>query len=300
MPSLLIVSPEALSGKTTVAVALGRRFKDAGRAVALVRLAGDGHAEADARLYAGLAFNDRRRPDPAEPQEAATDADITLIEAPAGDPRGLAGPLAARAVVVAAYADPLPADIPSFCQALGDSCAGIVVSRVPQRRLESTQAAVQGVGARLVALIPEDRILAAPSLGAIAEALEAQATFLDSAGENVIDRPLISSISADPAQGYFAHYSPNAVIVRGDKPDQQLGALNAGAPCLIVTGGLPVLSYVEERAQEEEIPILSTRYDTVAAVQRLEALYAAVPFSGRAKVERAAQLAGELDISSLA
>jgi BioD-like phosphotransacetylase family protein len=300
MSSFVIVAPEARSGKTTVAVALGRRFKDAGRTVALVRLAGDGYAEADAGLYAGLAFNDRRRPGPVGPQEAATDADITLMEASAGDPRGLTEPLAARALVVAAYADPLPADLASFCRALGDSCVGIVITRVPGRRLEATQAAAQGTGARLVGLIPEDRTLAAPSLAAIAEALEAETTLLDSAGENVIDRPIISSISADPAQGYFTRHNPNAVIVRGDKPDQQLGALNAGAPCLIVTGGLPLLSYVQQRVEEEGIPILATRYDTVAAVQRLEALYGATPFSGQAKVERAVQLGNDLDISALA
>jgi len=299
MSSLLIVAPQSLSGKTAVAVALGQRFKDAGRTVALVRLAGDGHADADAGLYAGLAFNYHRRPGPVEPREAATDADVTLIEAPAGYPRGLIETLAARALVVVAYADRLPPDLPSFCRALGDSCAGIVITRVPRRRLEATRAAAQDVGARLVALIPEDRTLAAPSLGAIAEALEAEVTFPDSTREDVIDRPIISSISADPAQVYFARHAPNAVIVRGDKPDQQLGALNAGVPCLIVTGGLPVVSYVKERAEEEEIPILGTPYDTVAAVQRLEALYAATPFSGRAKVERAAQLAGELDIASL-
>ena len=299
MSSFLIVAPEPLSGKTAVAVALGQRFKDAGRTVALARLAGDGHADADAGLYAGLAFNDRRRPGPVEPQDAGTDADVTLIEAPAGDARGLAESLPARALVVAAYAHPLPADLPSFCGALADSCAGIVITRVPRRRLEATRAAAQDLGARLVALIPEDKTLAAPSLSAIAEALDAEATFPDSTREDVIDRPIISSISTDPAQGYFARHAPNAVIVRGDKPDQQLGALNAGVPCLIVTGGLPVVSYVKDRAEEEEIPILGTPYDTVAAVQRLEALYAATPFSGRAKVERAAQLAGELDISSL-
>ena len=299
MSSFLIVAPEPLSGKTAVAVALGQRFKDAGRTVALARLGGDGHADPDAGLYAGLDFNDRRRPGPVEPQDAGTDADVTLIEAPAGDARGLAESLPARALVVAAYAHPLPADLPSFCGALADSCAGIVITRVPRRRLEATRAAAQDLGARLVALIPEDRTLAAPSLSAIAEALDAEATFPDSTREDVIDRPIISSISTDPAQGYFARHAPNAVIVRGDKPDQQLGALNAGVPCLIVTGGLPVVSYVKDRAEGEEIPILGTPHDTVAAVQRLEALYAATPFSGRAKVERAAQLAGELDISSL-
>jgi BioD-like phosphotransacetylase family protein len=297
--SFLIVAPEPLSGKTAVAVAFGQRFKDAGRTVALARLAGDGHADPDAGLYADMAFNERRRLGPVEPQDAGTDADVTLIEAPAGDARSLAESLPARALVVAAYAHPLPADLPSFCGALADSCAGIVITRVPRRRLEATRAAAQDLGAHLVALIPEDRILAAPSLSAIAEALEVEAAFPDSTREDVIDHPIISSISTDPAQGYFARHAPNAVIVRGDKPDQQMGALNAGVPCLIVTGGLPVVSYVKDRAEEEEIPILGTPHDTVAAVQRLEALYAATPFYGRAKVERTAQLAGELDISSL-
>ncbi len=151
---------------------------------------------------------------------------------------------------------------------------------------------------RLIAMVPEDRTLAAPSLGAIAETLEAEASFLNGARDRVIDRPVVSAISVDPAQGYFARYDPNAVIVRGDKPDQQLGALNAGAPCLIVTGGLPLLSYVEDRAREEEIPLLRTRYDTVTTVERLESLYAATPFSGGAKVGRIAELTRDLDVSA--
>lgn len=301
MPPLLIAAPASLSGKTTAAVALGHRLKDTGRAVALLRLTGGDHAADDARLFAGLAFNISHRAEPVQAAAVAVaDEDFTLIEAPAGDPRQAAEPLSAKTVVVVAYADPLPADIPSFCEAMGDSCAGVIITRVPSRRLEATRAAAEGIGVRIVALVPEDRLLAAPSLGAIAEALEAETSSLNSARDNIIDRPVISSISVDPAQGYFADYSPNAVIVRGDKPDQQLGALNAGVPCLIITGGLPLLSYVEDRAQEEEIPLLKTRYDTVTTVERLEPLYGATPFSGRAKVERIVQLTSDLDISSLA
>jgi len=298
MPAVLIAAPEALSGKTTVAAALGRRLSDSGKRVALSRLAGDANAAADARTLAGLAFNADARPEPLE-AVAIGDAGVSLVEVPAGDVRQMLESLSARAVVAVAYADPLPADVPSFCEALGDACAGFVITRVPVRRLEATRAAAAAIGVRLVGLIPEDRTLAAPTLGALALALEADSSSLNSASELVIDRPVISSISADPAQGYFTRYKPNAVIVRGDKPDQQLGALNAGAPCLIVTGGLPLLSYVEERAVEEGIPVLRTRFDTVAAVERLEALYGVTPFSGSAKVERIAELAAELDVSSL-
>jgi len=301
MPPLLIAAPESLSGKTTVVVAFGRRLTDTGRTVALLRLTGGDHAADDARLFAGLAFNAGPRTEPVQAAAVAVaDEDFTLIEAPAGDPRQAAERLSAKTVVVVAYADPLPADIPSFCKAMGDSCAGVIITRVPGRRLEATRAAADGIGVRIVALVPEDRLLAAPSLGAIAEALEAETSFLDSARDNIIDRPVISSISVDPAQGYFADYDPSAVIVRGDKPDQQLGALNAGVPCLIVTGGLPLLSYVEDRAQEEEIPLLKTRYDTVATVERLEPLYGTTPFSGQAKVERIVQLTSDLDLSALA
>src|SRR3990172_2471518 len=114
MPAVLIAGPESLSGKTTVTAALGRRLADTGRRVALWRLAGDANAAADARLLAGLAFNADRRSEPLEAAAVSGEGDVSLVEAPAGDPRGALASLSARAVVVVAYADPLPADLPSL------------------------------------------------------------------------------------------------------------------------------------------------------------------------------------------
>ena len=91
------------------------------------------------------------------------------------------------------------------------------------------------------------------------------------------------------------------MIVRSDKPDLQLAALNAGATCLIVTGGLPILSYVLDRAEEDEIPLLRTGLDTITTVNAIEDLFAAVPFQGgEAKVSRIAELLSEVDAASLA
>ena len=71
MPPLLIAAPESLSGKTTVAVAIGQRLKDAGRTVTLLRLAGGDHAAEDARLFAGLAFNANRLAEPVQAEAVA-------------------------------------------------------------------------------------------------------------------------------------------------------------------------------------------------------------------------------------
>jgi BioD-like phosphotransacetylase family protein len=162
------------------------------------------------------------------------------------------------------------------------------------------ESALASAGITPLAVLPEDRVLASPTLAEVAAALRADAQFFDSHGSRLLDHALVASISADPGQGYFARTRAPAVIVRADKPDLQLGALNAGVACLILTGDEPVLSYVLERARSEEIPLLRTRLDTAGAVGAIEGLYAALPFSGGPqKMERLSELTAALDLSAL-
>jgi BioD-like phosphotransacetylase family protein len=148
-------------------------------------------------------------------------------------------------------------------------------------------------------VVTEERLLASPTLGEVARALAAETLFFDSRAEALLDNTLIAPISADPGQGYFARLGANSVIVRSDKPDLQLAALNAGATCLIVTGGLPILHYVRERAEADEIPIISTQMETLDAVKAIEELYAGTPFSGSREKMRRLDEAASLDLSRL-
>ena len=102
----------------------------------------------------------------------------------------------------------------------------------------------------------------------------------------------IAPISADPGQDYFARFGRQAVVVRCDKPDLQLAALNAGSRCLILSGGQMPLAYVSERAEAEGVPLLITGRGTLAAVQALDGLYFKSRF-GPEKAERIGQLAAE-------
>lgn len=302
MPALLIASAEPLAGKTAVAVGLAQRLRDEGRRVALFRLGGDDHAAADAALFASLPFNSHPSQEPLAPSavsSAAAQADVTIVEAPAGHPAEALAALGGKALAVHRYRaqglDPLS----DLCRALGGSLAGVVATCVPERRKERVAQELAAAGLSALALVPEDRTLAAPTLAQLSAALEAEAAYLEEDGQRLIERPLISSISADPGQAYFTYHRPSAVIVRSDKPDQQLAALNAGVPCLIITGGRSPLSYVLDRAQGEEVPILQTGLDTVSTVRRIEEMYAAVPFAGQAKIERVASLLAGVDLSRL-
>jgi len=296
MPALVLFSQRPRAGKTAVAVGLARRLRQGGRS-ALVRLGppGDESAVADARGFASLGLAAGSASQPLSAEEAAIlvkDAPETtfLLELPAGEtPR----PGEGSAILVERFASLDAAKALSLGKTLGASFAGLAVTAAPASRLAAVTADLAGQGIPLLAALPEDRLLAAPTIAEMAAALEAETLFLDGRADTIVERMTIASIAADPGQGYFVQFGPQAVIVRCDKPDLHLAALHTSTLCLVLTGGRMPLAYVTERAESEGVPILITAKDTPAAVRALEGLYAGGRFGGRAKAERIAQLMGE-------
>jgi BioD-like phosphotransacetylase family protein len=276
MSRLVLLSPTPGSGKTTVALLLASRLGTA----SLSRLGEDANAAGDAALFAQV---ERR-------------GEVELAEAPAGD----ASVADSWPAIVVADPTEQAANLADFCRSVGDRLVGAILNRVPARRRDRIVNELQTKGVEVLFALPEDRILAAPSLDDVAGALNATAVFFDSDGKMLLDGAVIASISADPGQGYFVHRKAGSVIVRSDKPDLQLAALNAGATCLIVTGGLPLLGYVKERAAGDEIPLIRTDMETGDAVKSIESLYASGPFSGSsAKLSRLEELTRDFDASKL-
>jgi hypothetical protein len=224
-------------------------------------------------------------------------SDVEIMDAPAGDvAAALAANPGARAVLVATPRS-IPEDVAS--QVRSNSIASVILNHVPTRRIEATRAAYEAFGVTALAIVPEDRLLASPTIGQFADALGADGENIGENRDRPLDRPIIASIAADPGQAYFARTEAQAVIVRSDKPDLQLAALNADAGCLIVTGGLPILSYVLDRVRENEIPLLRTQKDTRETVAVLEDLFGGAPFTGEPKTRRIAALLGAIDLDAL-
>ena len=281
MTPVVLLSPASGSGKTTVAAGLAQKLRSQNQACHLTRLGDDTSAASDAALFTRL---------------SSGDGGLAFIEAP-----GAASSAApeARALVVAGEEED-PAALAGFCREVGPRLAGVLLNRIPVKRRTAVEGGMKAAGVNVVLSLPEDRLLATPTLGAVAEALDAESLFFDSNAERALGGLVIASISADPGQGYFIRRDASAVIVRSDKPDLQLAAISAGATCLIVTGGLPFLSYVIDRAAADEIPLVRTRMDTGDTVKAIEGLYAAGPFSGGAdKLSRLAQLFEGLDAAFL-
>jgi len=303
MPVLLISSLRPLVGKTALSVAVAQRLAQDGYSVGVARLAPaepDEAAQADARCFASLSLSAERKQQPLSLNEiakltkgASSPDKVFIVELPAGFPSGQAIETLEGVVVLVERSADLPVDrIAALQKELGPAFGGLVLTAVPAARAMATSDRLTQRGIPTLALLPEDRLLSSPTIGEIAQALEAEMLFGDGRTEEAIERLTIASISADPGQAYFARFDRQAVVVRYDKPDLQLAALNADSRCLILSGGRMPLSYVSERAEAEGVPLLITAKDTVAAVHAVEDLYSRSRFGPR-KAERMAQLAGE-------
>jgi len=281
MPTLLVAAPAPLSGKTTVAVACARALAKNGTKVSLERAGDDANADSDRRVFSSL---------------GAESGDAKIVEIPAGDPSAALKEYAGARVLIVATPETV-AEASTIAKSMGEALAGVVVNRA---RSAGGESGVGYEGVAPLAVIPEDRQLAAPSLDAVAEALKAEAMNVGEDAPRSLGRLVIASIAADPGQAYFDRTRAESVIVRSDKPDLQLAAINAGAQCLIVTGDLPVLSYVRDRVAEDETPFLRTELDTKGAVEAVEALYGGTAFTADAdRLSRLDELFADAALGSL-
>lgn len=276
MPVLIVASAEPRAGRTLIAAATAYRLARDGRPVTLARLAGDDSAEADAATFAALEYiNASATPLTADEATALT-GDVVL-EAPPGSVRAIAAALSARVLAVGRPGSPA-------IDASADSLAGRVVTHAPQGSITEATSAKDAV-----AVLPEDYVLAAPSVADIVAALDAE--WLAGAERGyAIDRVMIGTVASDAASPYFGERRRTCVITRFDKTDIQLAALLTDLQCLVLTGGGEPSPFLLDRVANEDVAVVRTNSSTVDAMRAVEGLYARSRFDGESKLMRAVEL----------
>jgi hypothetical protein len=294
MPALQIISSEPFAGRSTVAAALALGLSRSGLRVRLERVGDDGAAAEDARCFAELLFaSSAGQPVPAEKAGAESEG-LAVIEPPAG--ASLPG-MAAVLVVRGAS----PAAAPELLKPLGDRLIGTIATAVVPARIESVARDLTNAGLRPLAILPEDRLLAAPSVAEIRSTLAAQLLYDgDNAGETVEDL-LIGPVYADPARPHFRRFASKAILAPFNKTDLLLAAIETQAACLIITGGRQPSPYVLDRAQHDSTTVLLSADETPQTLTNLGQAWLSSRFRGERKAEAAFRhLEGRVDFAGLA
>ena len=167
-------------------------------------------------------------------------------------------------------------DIARSASALESSLLGVVINMVTRYKHDYVQSQIapplESQGIKTLAVIPEDRTLLAPTVSQIASHLAGEFVVGDPDRDDLIERVLIGGNILDWGETYFGRHENKAVIVRGDRPDIQMAALNTSTACLVLTGGHDLNQYIQLQADSQDVPVLVLESDTLTAARAFEEL----------------------------
>ncbi|NPB09448.1 MAG: phosphotransacetylase family protein [Thermodesulfobacteria bacterium] len=202
--------------------------------------------------------------------------------------------LAARVIVVVRFEGEFVVDyLLRAREELGERLKAVVINAIEEdvRPLyeDLVRPFLQREGFAILAEMPRDDILQAVSVAELRDFLGAQ-TLVAGREDRLVERFLIGGMQVDKAVTYFKKAPNFGVIVGGDRSDIQLAAIETGAVCLILTGGLYPNEIILAKAEEREVAVLVVPDDTYSTAQKVERLPLLTRLRHPKKLRRAFEL----------
>ena len=199
--------------------------------------------------------------------------DIVIVEGMSG--RSIIEALDARAIIVIGYSGELSkVKFDDSYKDLGEYLLGIVINKVPRNRLADVRSELSpqfgAAGVNILGVLPEDRILFTLSVGELAEHLHGEILNHTEKSTELVENFMLGAMIVDPGPVYFGRKLNKAVVVRSERPDMQMAALETSLKCLILSGDTAPIPTVRQRAKDENVPIILVNSDTKATVMAIE------------------------------
>jgi BioD-like phosphotransacetylase family protein len=322
LAALYVTSLQAGAGKTAVCAGLARHLQDAGKKVGYFKplvaeikekAAVDSDAEfmksvlglkesaADlCPVIAREGLADKIKP---AYDKVAKDRDVVIVEGvwrirPGAKPVEAASEvskaLEARVIIVEPYSPELDgAKLAAKYRGFGEDLLGIAVNKVPLRQLEQVSERLSGGEVAVLGVLPEDRTLFGLTVGEIAENIGGEIlNDADRLGE-VVENLMLGAMVVDAGPLYYGRKANKAVVLRGDRPDMQLAALETSTRCLVLSGGVEPTYQVRTSAEDKGIPIILTQSDTISIVNTIELALGRPRFNQGKKLPRLLEIMEE-------
>ena len=315
MAALYITSPQAGAGKTMVCAGLGKHLKGKGKKVGFFKplVAAIKSKEADSdtafikRVWSlkepvedlcPVIGGEGKLADKVKQAYAkvAKGKEIVIVEGvwrqrPGGKPieasYEVAKALEAKVIVVEAYSPELfKTKLADKYQGFGQNLLGVVINKVPLSRME----AVSELGGEVLGVIPEDRALLGLTVAELAELIEGK--IVNDAGKSaeLVENYMLGALSVDSGLGYFGRKDNKAVVVKGERPDMQLAALETSTKCLVISGDGEPIYDVRRSAEDKAIPVIVTDEDTASVMESIELALGMTKFNQEKKLPRLAEI----------
>lgn len=306
MVALYVTSLERSAGKTAICAGLGRHLLDSGKKVGFfkpfvtdITNPSAGAIDSDARFIKDIlaleepdsslcpVINDEQTQDDRLKEAYARISkgkDVVIIEGiwrqrPGGKPveasYEIVKALDARVIIVEGYSKESPEEkLFSTCRDFGEYLLGVVLNKVPQKRLEHVRGEMLSrfgkVGLGVLGVLPEDRVLSVPTVGELAGHIQGEILNSTEQSVELVENFMLGAMTVDTGPEYYVRKANKAVIVRGERPDMQMAALETSTKCLVLAGNTTPTPSVLRRAEEKRVPIILARDNSGAIVNKIE------------------------------
>ncbi len=317
MVALYLVSAEEAAGKTTIGAGLGKRWLGEGKKIGYIKPVMAGKEPADGKndavfmkqVLALVEPVDALCPPANKVKEAvdrlSRDKDVVIVEGRCD--RGpedsldkaayaVVGALKARVMVVADYASQSPAEIINCGKGFGDNLLGIVLNKVPASRLKRVAAEIsprfEAAGIAVLGVLPESRALFTVTVGELADSVQGEILNSAEKSAELVENLMAGAMVVDSGLEYFGRKANKAAVVRDDRPDMQMAALETSTRCLVISGGTAPVDSVRYTAEGKGVPIVLTRSDTDTIVKNIEEALDRARFNQEKKLLKLAEVVG--------
>jgi BioD-like phosphotransacetylase family protein len=173
---------------------------------------------------------------------------------------------------------------------LPNSLSGVVINRVPQHALGFVNNLavpyLEKEGVPILGVLPDDRELAALSVGEIVEVLGAEVLTSCYDEEALVEALMVGAMTEDSALRRFRKQHNKAVITGGDRTDIQLAAMETSTTCLILTGNLHPSNLIIKQAEAMCVPVLLVPGNTMETVEALDRIFGRTRLGQKDKLEK--------------
>ena len=187
--------------------------------------------------------------------------------------RSIVEALDAKVIIVESYSNDLLKAIDSYGD-FGGHLLGVVLNKVPTSRVEHVQAETSTklgqAGVTILGVLPEDRSLFTLTVGELVEYIQGETLSGSDELAELVENIMLGAMPVDSGLEYFSRKANKAVVVRSERPDMQLAALETSTRCLVLTGNTAPMPVVVSRAEEKNVPIILVKDDIATVTKNIE------------------------------
>ena len=323
MVALYVASSEAAAGKTAIGAGVGKHLLGDGRKVGFLKpIIADKKPAAGSDGDAAFMKQVLGLPEPVDSlcplisgegflankvkevyAKVSQGKDVIIVEGMCGQSLDdslsktsyeIAGALKAKVIVVEGYSNQSMAKSINSYKGFGENLLGIVLNKVPVSQLKRVSDEISPqfdeAGVTILGVIPEDRVLLTLTVGELANSIQGEIINNAEKSAELVGGFMVGAMCVDSGLEYFGRKANKAAVVRDDRPDMQMAALETSTRCLVISGNTGPIDYVRYKAEDEGVPIILTKNDTGTIVKSIEDALGKARFTQEKKLLKLAEI----------